>query len=94
VSVGAATVALVLNGLGFSHRQLCLAPQFFVSKPVEHLLGPGISAEMLHDDGLGRTLDWLYTHGPTPSSPGWRGKHASGLGSRCGRCMWTRPPLP
>jgi transposase len=39
--------------------------QFFATKPVEHLLGPGITAEHLHDDCLGRTLDWLYAHDPT-----------------------------
>jgi transposase len=62
VSVGTATVAMVLNGLGFSNRQLYLVPQYFANKPVEHLLGPGITAEMLNDDCLGRTLDWLYEH--------------------------------
>jgi transposase len=62
VSVGTATVAMVLNGLGFSNRQLYLVPQFFANKPVEHLLGAGITAEMLNDDCLGRTLDWLYAH--------------------------------
>ncbi len=62
VSVGTATVAMVLNGLGFSNRQLYLVAQFFANKPVEHLLGAGITAEMLNDDCLGRTLDWLYTH--------------------------------
>ena len=46
VSVGTATVAMILNGLGFSNRQLYLVPQFFANKPVEHLLGAGISAEM------------------------------------------------
>src|SRR5258708_1816441 len=65
VSVGTATVALVLNGLGFSNRQLYLVPQFFADKPVEHLLGPGITAEDLNDDCLGRTLDWLYAHDVT-----------------------------
>src|SRR5438067_1985661 len=45
VSVGTATVAMVLNGLGESLRQLYLVPQFFANKPVEHLLGPGISAD-------------------------------------------------
>src|SRR5215472_12895912 len=65
VSVGTAIVAMILNGLGFSNRQLYLVPQFFANKPVEHLLGPGITAEMLHDDCLGRTLDWLYAHDPT-----------------------------
>jgi transposase len=62
VSVGTATVAMVLNGLGFSNRQLYLVPQFFADKPVEHLLGAGMTAEMLNDDCLGRTLDWLYEH--------------------------------
>jgi transposase len=62
VSVGTATVAMVLNGLGFSNRQLYLVPQFFANKPVEHLLGAGITAEMLNDDCLGRSLDWLYAH--------------------------------
>jgi DNA-binding transcriptional LysR family regulator len=46
VSVGTATVAMVLNGLGFSNRQLYLVPQFFANKPLEHLLGSGITAEM------------------------------------------------
>jgi transposase len=64
VSVGTATVAMLLNGLGFSNRRLYLVSQFFATKPVEHLLGPGITAEQLHDDCLGRTLDWLYAHDP------------------------------
>src|SRR5262252_715539 len=46
VSVGTATVAMILNGLGFSNRQLYLVPQYFANKPVEHLLGTGIKAEM------------------------------------------------
>jgi transposase len=62
VSVGTATVAMILNGLGWSLRQLYLVPQFFANKPVEHLLGPGMTAEMLNDDCLGRTLDWLSAH--------------------------------
>jgi transposase len=56
---------MILNGLGFSNRQLYLVPQYFANKPVEHLLGAGITAEMLNDDCLGRTLDWLYAHDPT-----------------------------
>jgi transposase len=65
VSMGTATVAMILNGLGFSNRQLYLVPQYFENKPVEHLLGEGISADMLNDDCLGRTLDWLYAHDVT-----------------------------
>jgi hypothetical protein len=40
VSLGTATVAMILNELGFSNRQLYLAPQFFATKAVERLLGP------------------------------------------------------
>src|SRR6516162_8181227 len=65
VSIGTATVAMILNGLGFSNRRLYLVAQFFATKPVEHLLGAGITAERLHDDCLGRTLDWLHAHDPT-----------------------------
>jgi DNA-binding transcriptional LysR family regulator len=45
VSVGKATVAMVLNGLGWSLRQLYLVPQYFANKPIEHLLGEGITAD-------------------------------------------------
>ncbi len=65
VSMGTATVAMIVNGLGFSNRRLYLVPQFFANKPVEHLLGPGIQATDLSDDCLGRALDWLYAHDPT-----------------------------
>lgn len=65
VSVGTAVVAMILNGLGFANRQLYLIPQFFANKPVEHLLGEGITADMLNDDSLGRALDWIYEHDPT-----------------------------
>ena len=65
VSVGTAVVAMILNGLGFSNRRLYLTPQFFQNKPVEWLLGPGIMAEDLNDDCLGRALDWRFAHDPT-----------------------------
>ena len=60
VSAGTATVAMIPNGLGFSNRRLYLVSQYFGTKPVEHLLGPWITAEQLHDGCLGRTRDWLY----------------------------------
>lgn len=62
VSLGQAVQAMVLNGLGFSNRRLYLIPQFFAHKPVERLIGPGISSEDLNDDCLGRALDWLTAH--------------------------------
>jgi transposase len=65
VRVGTATVAMILNGLGFANRRLYLVCQFFKTKPVAHLLGPAIIAEDLNDECLGRTLDWLDAHDPT-----------------------------
>jgi transposase len=38
---------------------------FFANKPVERLLRPGLTAEMLNDDSLGRALDRLYEAGLT-----------------------------
>ena len=65
VSIGTATVAMILNGLGWSLRRLYLVQQYFEHKPLEHLLGDGIKAEELNDDCLGSTLDWLYEHDVT-----------------------------
>jgi transposase len=59
VSMGQAVLAMVLNGLGFSNRRLYLVPQFFEHKPIERLIGPGITWADLNDDCLGRALDWL-----------------------------------
>ena len=63
VSAGIATVALILNGLGFTNRRLYLTPQFFESKPVEALLGEEISAAQLDDHALGKALDEISTYG-------------------------------
>src|SRR5260221_14730600 len=57
VSVGSAIQAMVLNGLGFVNRPLYLTPEFYANKPIELLIGPGIVAEDLNDDCLGRSLD-------------------------------------
>jgi len=66
VSVGTCVKAMILNGLGFINRALYLMPHFFQDKPVERLLGPGITAEHLNDDTLGRALDSIYEYGPEP----------------------------
>jgi transposase len=100
VSVG--TVAMIVNGLGFSHRRLYLAPQFFATKAGERLLGPGtrpgITAGDLNDACFGRTLDWLYAPDPTTlfarsDNAVCRHRAARGgrLASRHARCMWTPP---
>ena len=43
VSVGLCVKAMILNGLGFVNRALYLMPHFFKDKPVERLLGEGVS---------------------------------------------------
>ena len=45
VSVGTATVAMILNGLGFSNRRLYLVPQFFATKAVQRLVALSLVAE-------------------------------------------------
>jgi len=65
VSVGQATQAMVLNALGFVGRALYLTPEYFANKPVELLIGEGITAADLNDDCLGRALDKLYEKGVT-----------------------------
>ncbi|MGL5335032.1 MAG: IS1634 family transposase, partial [Enterovibrio sp.] len=60
VSHGDALVAMILNGLGFHSSTLHMFPQFFANKPVERLIGPGICADDLNDDVLGRCLDALF----------------------------------
>jgi len=65
VSVGQAVQAMVLNGLGFVSRPLYLSPEFFENKPVELLVGEGITAADLSDDCLGRALDALFESGVT-----------------------------
>ena len=54
---------MILNGLGFVSAPLYLYADFFQGKATEHLLGEGITAEMLNDDLLGRTLDRIYDEG-------------------------------
>jgi len=65
VSVGQAVQAMVLNGLGFVSRPLYLTPEFFHTKPVDMLIGDGVTAEKLNDDCLGRALDRLFEQGVT-----------------------------
>jgi transposase len=65
VPVGNAVKAMVLNGLGFMNQQLSLVPKFFQNKPTQRLIAPGIEAQHLHEDTLGRALDTLYDYGVT-----------------------------
>lgn len=65
VSSGQVVKAMLLNSFGFLSAPLYLFSEFFESKPVEHLLGPGIKAAHLNDDRLGRVLDGLSQSGTT-----------------------------
>ncbi|MCG8362431.1 MAG: DUF4277 domain-containing protein [Pseudanabaenales cyanobacterium] len=65
VNAGIAVKAMILNGLGFASAPLYLFEQFFVGKPTEHLLGPGVLPQYLNDYRLGRVLDGLYLTGIT-----------------------------
>jgi transposase len=63
VKPGAAVVAMILNGLGFTNRRLYLTHQFFEGKPIDRLLGEGIKASDLTDYTLGHTLDEVAAYG-------------------------------
>jgi transposase len=63
VSTGKAAMAMIINGLGFSNRQLYLVSEFFQNKPVDRFLGDGIKAEHLNDDSLGKALDEIAEYG-------------------------------
>jgi transposase len=57
--------AAILNALGFVASPLYLFGHFFQGKPTEHLLGPGVTPDLLNDDRMGRMLDTLYAAGVT-----------------------------
>ncbi len=63
ISNGTLLIAMILNGLGLVGRTLHMYPEFFADKPVERLLGQGISASHINDDVMGRLLDRLYEAG-------------------------------
>ncbi|MFW5802144.1 MAG: DUF4277 domain-containing protein, partial [Spirochaeta sp.] len=49
VSDGHAAKAMILNALGFSARALYLTPMFYEHRPVDVLVGPGITPEDLNE---------------------------------------------
>ncbi len=65
VSVGQAIKAMVINGLGFANHTLYLMPAFFEDKPVERLMGQGITASDINQNLLGRSLDVIHEFGET-----------------------------
>lgn len=65
VSSGQAVQAMVLNALGLTGRALYLMPEYMKNKPVDLLIGEGLSAEDFNDDTLGRALDEVQQAGVT-----------------------------
>lgn len=77
---GQLLVAMILNGLGFVSRTLHMYPEYFEDKPIERLIGPGILAEHINDDALGRCLDTLYELGVSELYQGLAERVVSQLG--------------
>jgi len=65
VTMGQRVAAMILNGLGFMDSRLYMFPEFMENKPVERLLGEGLTADDLNDDALGRCLDAIHAYGTT-----------------------------
>ena len=91
VSVGVAVKAMIIIGLGFVQRALYLTPDFFRGKPVGRLLGPGITAEMLNDDALGRGMDAIYEFGVEPFYFLLASGAVSNWACPARAATWTRP---
>ncbi len=65
VSCGAAVQAMVLNALGLTGRALYLMPEYMSNKPVDLLIGEGLTGADFNDDTLGRALDEVQQAGVT-----------------------------
>jgi transposase len=83
VSFGQLFVAMLLNGLGFTGRTLHMYSEYFESKPLDRLLGEGISADDINDDALGRCLDALYDKGVSSLYQGIGERVVNHLGLDC-----------
>ena len=64
-TMGQRVSAMIMNGLGFIDDRLYMFPKFLSNKPVEKLIGEGVSADDFNDDALGRCLDSIYAYGTT-----------------------------
>lgn len=63
ISTGEAVAAMIINGLGFTTKPLCLTPEFFTNKPLELLFRQGVEAEHFNRSKLGRVLDSFFEYG-------------------------------
>jgi transposase len=83
VSFGQLFMAMLLNGLGFTCRTLHMYSEYFKSKPLDRLLGEGISADDINDDALGQCLDALYDKGVSCLYQGIGERVVNDLGLDC-----------
>ena len=92
VSVGKATVAMILNGLGWSLRQLYLVPQYFANKRLNTCWVWGSRPRCSMTTVWG--AHWIGCMRTTRRNCllGWSAERGRSLASRPVRCMWTRPP--
>ena len=65
ITMGQRVSAMIMNGLGFIDDRLYMFPKFLSNKPVEKLIGKGVSGQDFNDDALGRCLDRIYAYGTT-----------------------------
>lgn len=65
VKVSECVSAMILNGLGFANEALYMVSTFFENKPLDRLINPGLRAEFLNDDALGKSLDIIAQYDPT-----------------------------
>lgn len=63
IQPGLATVAMIINGLGFTNRRLYLTPQFFQSKAITFLFEEQVCANDFDDHALGKCLDEIAGYG-------------------------------
>lgn len=87
VSNGICVKSFILMSLGFVERRLYLMSNFYRDKPIEHLLGSGISHELLNDDRLGRCLYAIYEYGTSALFEQLSSHACSQLGLACEACF-------
>lgn len=60
LSHGQLVLGMIINGLGYTSQPLYMYPEYMQDKPLDRLIGNGITASNFNQHSLGRTLDQLY----------------------------------
>jgi len=63
LTMGQRIAGMILMGLGFIDTRLYLFAESLKDKPLEVLIGEGVTAEAYTDDALGRALDAVHAYG-------------------------------